>query len=130
VEYVHLQNINELVSKDSDVGTGDSGPVTLQAVKDANHTLYIQRIIISIVTYAAKTFTLQDSAGTPVVIGSGSIPATAPTAAGKQTYEYDFGPRGTALTQGKSLVLALSASGAAARVHVEGYQRKTGVTYA
>lgn len=115
----HYQDI----SGDSDVATATTGPVTLVTARNSQYQIFIQRIKVSVVTYAAKTFTFEDSTGTPVVIGIVSVPAAAPTAAGEQAYTFDFGPEGTALSVGMNFVLALSAAGAAARVHWEGYMR-------
>lgn len=126
MEYLHLQNQHEFISVDADVATGDSAAVTLKAAKTANYTIYVQRIVVAVITYAAKTFTFQDSTGSPVIIGFMSIPAAAPTTLGLQDYVLDFGPRGTALSKGKDLKLALSAAGVAARIHVEGYQKLEG----
>lgn len=122
-DYTKFRRHYQDVSFDYDLATGTSGPVTLLTVRNANYQIFIQRITISVVTFAAKTLTLQDSAGTPVVIAVASIPATESTVPGIEPYEYDFGEVGTALTIAKNFVLALSAAGAAARIHVDAYQR-------
>lgn len=114
---------NILTSTDYTAGNGTA----VVAVTSANHTLYIQRIVVSPTTYAAKTFTFQDDAGTPVPIALVSIPASAPTTGGVVPYVYEFGPHGVPLTQGKNLLLKMSATGAAAFVHIEGYERLTGI---
>jgi hypothetical protein len=110
-----------LTSTDYSAGNGTA----IVSAKNANYTVFIQKILVSVTTYAAKTWTFQDSAGTPVPGGFISIPAAAPTAAGDATYEIDFGPKGWALTVGKNLLLKMSAAGAAALVHVECYQQQT-----
>ena len=94
------------------------------AAKSANHRLYVQRIVVTVTTYSAKTWTFQDTAGTPVPIWHISIPASAPTTGG-ETAEYvvDFGAEGVALTLGKDLSLDVSAAGAAGIVRVEAYQK-------
>lgn len=117
----HYQDI----SFDYDLATGTGGPVTLATVRNANYTIYVQKITTDVVTFAAKTLSFEDSANTPVVIAQDSIPSTEPTSAGAQAYDHDYGPIGTALTQGKNLVLALSGAGVAARIHVQAYQRLT-----
>ena len=97
------------------------------AVKSANHRIYIQKITVAITTYAAKTWTFQDDASTPVPIWHISIPAAAPTTAGDATHEIDFGPTGIALTLGKNLDLDVSAAGAAGAIHIEAYEKLEGV---
>ena len=95
------------------------------APKTANHRLFIQRIVCSITTYAAVTWTFQDSTGTPVPIYHISIPASAPTAAGDSSGHFciDFGAEGVGLTLGQGLTLNVSAAGAAGIVKVEAYER-------
>lgn len=91
--------------------------------KTANHRLYIQKITVNPSTYAAKTWTWQDNAGTPVAFAFDSIPATAPTAGGDCAYVHDFGPKGRALTIGVALLLKMSAAGVAGGVHIEAYEK-------
>lgn len=100
----------------------------LVSVKNSSYQLFIQRIIVDVTTYpaAGKTWTFQDSAGTPVPVGVASIPTAAPTTAGDTQYFFEFGPVGMALTQGKNLNLLMSATGVAGMVHVECYQRLVG----
>lgn len=93
--------------------------------KNTSYTLFIQKITVSPTTYAAKTWTFQDSAGTPVPIAVASIPAAAPTAGADAEFVYDFGPLGYALTEGKNLDFKMSATGAAGVVHVEAYEKLT-----
>lgn len=94
------------------------------SVKSANHQLFIQRITFSPTTYAAKTWTFQDSAGTPIPAGFMSIPASAPTTGGfSDQYILDFGPEGYPLTVGKDLNLIMSAAGAAGSLHIEAYEK-------
>lgn len=93
--------------------------------KNANHTVFIQKIVLSITTHAAQTITFRDGAGTPV-----NIAAHTDAAAGQAVVEWDFGPEGTPLTQGEELDIILSAAGIAARVHIEAYEKLTAVTAA
>lgn len=96
------------------------------APKTSLHQLYIQRIVVSITTYSAKTWTFQDSAGTPVPIYHISIPAAAaalPSESGGFTI--DFGDAGVALTVGQGLSLDVSAAGAAGIIRVEAYEKLT-----
>lgn len=128
-DYEKFRRHYEQINVDYDLATGTAGPVTLKAVRNAGYTIYVQRIDMDVATYSAKVVTFQDSAGTPSVIAQSSIPATEPTNAGAQAFTHDFGPRGTALTEGKDLVLSLSGAGVGARIHIYGYQRRTAVGY-
>ncbi len=93
---------------------------TLVALK-AGFSIYIQRIIVNVITDNAATLTFTDSAGTPVVIaGTKASPGIGPIL-------FEFGPEGRALTEGKSFLLKNSAAGLAADVHWEGYMKPTGV---
>lgn len=82
------------------------GTKTLIAAK-TGYTIYVQRIIVSITTSAAQTITFQDNAGTPVVLNQ--IPANP----GQYTrWDFDFGPEGYPLTDGKELDQAMTAGNA------------------
>lgn len=106
----------------TDYSGGDGTAVV--SVKSANHRLYIQKIEISITTYSAKTWTFQDSAGTPVPIAHVSIAAAAEAHVSESgTMVYDFGPKGLPLSLGKNLLLDMSAAGAAGMIHIEAYEK-------
>jgi len=128
-DYEKYRRHYERIDADLVVATGNAGPSTLKTVRNANYTIYVQKIKVSVTTFSAKTWTFKDSAGTPVPGAVISVPASEATVPGIQDYEFDFGAAGYPLTQGKDLVLAYSAAGAAGIVHVEAYQRKTAVTY-
>jgi hypothetical protein len=98
--------------------------------KNTSSTLYIQKIVVTITTYSAKTWTFQDSTGTPVPIAVASIPAAAPTTGGDASFVFDWGPDGIPLTEGKNLDFKMSAAGAAGVVHVEAYEKLTAVVAA
>jgi hypothetical protein len=128
-DYLHWQM--QFARRNTDVNilaaTDDS---TLIAVRSANHQLYIQRIVVSVTTYSAKTWLIKDNASTPVPIAFFSIPAAAaalPSESG--TIVFDFGPNGAALTLGKDLTLDVSAAGAAGFIHIDAYE-KLGTTVA
>jgi len=88
----------------------------------ANHTIYVQRLTVSVTTDNAATQTFEDTAGTPVPI------AVTKASPGTVTIEWDFGPNGVALTEGKGLEMKSSAAGLAAAVAVTAYRKKTAVT--
>jgi hypothetical protein len=110
---------------DGSVLAADSATITdAIAVKDAYHQIFITKITVSVTTDAAQSLTFQDDAGTPIVIAkTKATPGLGPIV-------FEFGDLGTPLTVGKNLDITISGAGLAARVHVEGYQRKTGVDYA
>ena len=110
---------NILATTDYSAGNGTA----VLSAKSANHQLFIQKISVSVTTYSAKTWTFQDSAGTPVPGAVGSIPAAAPTTAGDAQFVWDFGPKGWPLTIATNLLLKMSAAGAAAQVHIEAYEK-------
>lgn len=81
------------------------------------YTIYVQKLRIVVRTGAAQTWTIQDSAGSPVIL----VSAQDMSVAGIE-FEWDFGPVGRAITVNKDLVLSISAAGAAGDVYIEGYQ--------
>jgi hypothetical protein len=94
--------------------------------RDANHTIYVQRIVGAITTHSdGKSWTFQDTAGTPVPIHTYGDEVVADVI--QPGLSVDFGPRGTPLTQGASLDIRGSAAGLAGRIHIEAYQKLTGV---
>lgn len=100
---------------------------TVVAVKDTKHTIYVQRITLSITTHAdGKTFDVQDDASTPKLIARRLDDAEG-TAGDNDFYEWDFGPAGIPLTEGKNLqYLANTAgSGFVGVAQFQGYQRRT-----
>lgn len=101
---------------------------TLITPKSANHQIWVQRIVVTISTYSAKTWLFKDSAGTPVELDLISIPAAAVALASESNAfaVLDYGPKGTPLTLGKNLLLDVSAAGAAGRVHVDAYEKLVG----
>lgn len=115
-------------SKDSMVlaATDYTTATAIISAKSASHQLVIQKITVNPTTYAAKTWTFQDSAGTPVPVALLSIPVAAPTTGADGEFWFDFGPEGLALTTGKNLNLIMSATGAAAAIHIEAYERLVG----
>lgn len=111
-------NVNILAATDYTTATA------VVSVKSVNHQLFVQRITVSPTTYAAKKWTFQDSAGTPIPAGQMSIPASAPTTGGfNDQYILDYGPEGYPLTVGKNLNMIMDATGAAASLHIEAYEK-------
>lgn len=103
---------------------GATGLNNLATVKTAD-TLYLQKLHIEITTGSAtKTWTFQDSAGTPVVL----VPAV--DASTVAHFDFDFGPNGIPLTEAKNLVLNISAAGAIGWVSWEAYIKRTAVVSA
>jgi len=104
------------------VATADTATVHVLAAKSADRQIFVQRIFLSVTTFANKTLTFQDTANTPVVVAAFLIPTTQPTAAGQQNYQIDFGPHGFALTAGKGLDMTISAAGVGAAIVVDAYE--------
>lgn len=97
---------------------------TLISVRSANHQLWLQRIYVSVTTYSAKTWTFTDSTGTPVPNGLISIAAAAEAHVSESgVICLDFGAEGYGLPVGKDLKLDVSATGVAAIVKIECYER-------
>jgi hypothetical protein len=86
-------------------------------------TIYIQKIHIEVTAGSAgKTWSIQDNNGAAVTI----IPPVDVSAVAH--YDFDAGPEGIPITEGKNLVLTISAAGAAGWVSWEGYSKRTAVT--
>lgn len=98
--------------------------------KSTDHQLFIQSITVAVTTYSAKTWTFQDTNGTPVPIWHISIPAAAPTTGGDTVFTIDFGASGVPLTIGKDFSLDVSAAGAAGIIKVEAYEKLANVVAA
>ncbi|KKN24198.1 hypothetical protein LCGC14_0897290 [marine sediment metagenome] len=104
---------------DQSVATSDSGTVTLLSGK-SKHTLYVQRVVADITTSAVATWTVQDSASTPVVMAH-----LGPSPGRGQFVLADYGPQGRAITEGKDLNLSIGTAGMAGNLHVDAYRRQT-----
>jgi len=97
---------------------------TLITPKTTSHQIFLQKLYISITTYAAQTWTFQDSTGTPVPNGLISIPGAAVALNSESsTIVIDFGPEGYAIPVGKNLVLNVSAAGAAGVIVWDAYEK-------
>lgn len=102
--------------------TDDTTLVTNPRTAD---TIFLQKLHIEITAgSAAKTWTFKDSAGTPVNM----VPTV--DASVVAHFDFDFGPRGVPLTEGKNFLLDVSAAGAAGWISWEGYQKLTGAASA
>ena len=95
---------------------------TLVTVRNANHTIYIQKIHFFVSTDAAQSINFEDSASPTVIIFG--IPASPGV---NSTWVMDFGPMGYGLTEGKNFLMDVSAIGVAGKLTWEGYQKLTAV---
>lgn len=120
--YEHRRNFYSNASAVASIATGDTTKDGVIAAKSALYTIFIQRIMVSIITDSNKTLSFRDSADTPIVIGG--VPVS-PGVGGRTPI--DFGSEGTPLTQGKNFDIGISGAGLAARINVEAYQKLTGV---
>jgi hypothetical protein len=85
--------------------------------RNANHTLYVQRILVNVITASAQNWTFRDDNSTPKDI------AFLPNSAAAGVHEFDFGPEGIPLTLGKNLDIVISGAGVAAAVKIEAYEK-------
>lgn len=100
------------------VVTITTGDTTLVTVKNANTTLFIQRIIVYVNVDAAQSWSFEDSNGTPKKIAEVTI------SPGDETrWDFDFGDKGIPLTEGMNFVLNVSAAGLGGNIVWEGYAR-------
>lgn len=88
--------------------------------KSSKHTVFIQKIYISVTTDAAQSLTFQDGAGTPIVVGV----SKASPGLGIHVVA-DHGAEGKALTEGEELDITATA-GIAGQVMIEAYEKLTG----
>lgn len=99
------------------VATDDT---TLVTARNANTTLYIQRVVFYVTTDAAQSISFEDSNGTPIKV------AKVTTSPGVDTrWDFVFGDRGQPLTEGKNFLMNVSAAGLAGNLEWEGYARLT-----
>lgn len=90
---------------------------TLITATDSSHTIYVQRIIVTITTDAVQSISFQDSAGSPLVL------EVVPTSPGANTrWDFYFGPKGVPLTKGANLTATFSAAGLAGHLEWNAYQ--------
>lgn len=122
--YRRLRTFYQDASGSLNVTSGLTGVQTLATVKTSD-TLYVQKVHFEITTgSAAKTWTIQDSNGSPVVF----IPAV--DASTVAHFDFDFGPNGVPATEAKNLTLSISAAGAVGWVTWEAYIKRTAVVSA
>ena len=102
----------------------DYSTASAKIAAKANETIYVQKIVVNVSTDNAATQLFQDSASTPIIAaGTKASPGIGPIT-------FDFGPKGFALTEGKSLDHKMSAAGLAASITITAYRRRTAVVAA
>lgn len=100
--------------------TTTTDDTTLVTVRNANSTIYIQRVIVYITTDAAQSWAFEDSNSSAKAV------CKVTTSPGVDTrWDFYFGPRGLPLTEAKNFVLNVSAVGLAGTIEWYGYQRIT-----
>ena len=109
------------------VATGATG-VTLLTVRNATTNIYLQRIRVYPTTFATGALIFTETDATGAIIGEIDQPAAAVTQAakGEQDLFLDFGPLGWKLAAGKNLFMTRSATGSAAGIVIEAYERTSG----
>lgn len=121
MDYNYLRRFYQDISGSSVLAAGDNLSVTARTLVAAKtgHTIYVQRIVVHVITDNAATQQFNDTAGTPVVIaGTKASPGIGPIV-------FDFGPEGRALTVSTALTMTNSGAGLAADIHWEGYRKPT-----
>lgn len=111
------------ISGSTVLAAGDNLSVTARALVAllAGYSIFIQRIIVNVITDNAATLQFGDNAGTPVIIaGTKASPGIGPIT-------FDFGPDGRQLTESKQFQLTNSAAGLAADITWQGYLKPIGV---
>jgi hypothetical protein len=89
----------------------------------AGYTIYLQKVQISVTTGGvAKTVTVQDNT-TPTVVPYAELAASAAVG----PYLWDFGPDGVPVAESAEVDIANSGAGVAAIIHIEAYQKATGI---
>jgi hypothetical protein len=107
------------ISGNLDVTT-TTDDTTLVTAKNANSTIYIQRIIGYVNTDAAQSISFEDSNGTAKKISKITTSPGADT-----RWDFDFGDEGEPLTEGKNFVMNVSAVGLEVKVKWYGYTKIT-----
>jgi hypothetical protein len=96
------------------------GPSATLLAARTGHTIYVKRIVFTVTTGGvAESWTVRDSAGTPVVI------AVLPASATVGSFVHYFGDEGLPITAEKALNIVSSGAGVAGQVKVDGYYRQT-----
>ena len=125
-DYVHYKNLYSDKTTDAEILVGTTALANVIAPKSSSHQIWIQKITLSITTHFATTATFDDD-------GSGAVVAQHTDAAAGagvlSVVVWDFGPKGTPLTVGANLDIAIGSAGLVARVHIEAYE-KLGATVA
>ena len=117
-DYLQYRRENHDISGSLEV-IATTDDTTLVSAKDANHTIFIQRLSFWVSTSVAQTISFEDSDSSAFQI------AEIPSAPGKAMFNFDFGARGVALTEGKDFKMMVSAVGYAGALSWEGYQKRT-----
>ncbi len=115
-DYKHFQAVNSDKTTDFVIGSGGTGTIV---PKSAKHRVYLQKITYSITTHAAGKY-LQANDGT---ITTAKIIDQTAAAGVPDEVTVDFGPKGRAMTLGATVTISSEASGPAADVHVECYEK-------
>lgn len=123
-DYLFYKNVYSNKSVDLNILTGTASYADVIAPKSSKHTVYIQRIVLSITTHVAGDVYLFDDDGSGPPIASHTDAAAG--AGVLSEVEWDFGPQGVALTEGANLDVSHSTTGVA-KVHIEAYERLTGL---
>jgi hypothetical protein len=117
-DYQRYCQIYQDISGSYNVAVGGT-TATLVTNSRSRDSIFIQKLHIEVTAGAAQTWTIRDTAGTPINF----VPSVSTTAIAH--FDFDFGPKGISGTVGTNLELLISAAGAIGWVSWEGYQRQT-----
>lgn len=115
--YLQQRRWNQDISGSLRTTAGTTTTTLVTNQRPLTDTIFIQKIHLEITTGAAQTYTYGDSQPLDLV------PAV--SVASIAHFDFDFGPTGMPLTQGKNFVLTISAAGALTNSTWEGYQKRT-----
>jgi len=122
-DYLFYQRTYAKKSATVNVLTGTAAYADVLTPKSANHQLFIQRIVLSIITHVADTYTIDDDGAGPAIATHLDV---TPQAAGvPSVVVWNFGPEGYPVTKGANVDVSHSATGVA-NIHIEGYEKLIG----
>jgi hypothetical protein len=121
VKNLEHRTVHRDISGRTTLAAADNLSVTARQLVElkANHTIFIQKISVNVITDNAATLTFQDDNTTPrIIAGTKASPGIGPI-------NFDFGEEGVALTEGKDFELKNSGAGLAAEITWTGYMKQT-----
>ena len=125
-DYLAYQKAYSAKITDQNILVATAALADVLTPKSANHTLYIQRIVLSITTHFDTAITFDDDGAGPAIAVYIDEATSDTTGQGQIPVVWDFGPVGMALTKGGNLDITIASAGVVGSVHIEGYERLVG----